>query len=142
MTTPTPSPASGPWAARMLRRTLSLAAWTAAWVGSLALASFAPDRLWPAASAATAVAIGASVLVGIGMLVANKRHLLGLDELQRALQLDAMAWSLGAGLVAGMAWVLLDQHELIGLEANIAHLTIFMALAYVTALLVGFRRYL
>jgi hypothetical protein len=142
MTTPTPSPASGPWAARMLRRTLSLAAWTAAWVGSLALASFAPDRLWPAASAATAVAIGASVLVGIGMLVANKRHLLGLDELQRALQLDAMAWSLGAGLVAGTAWVLLARHRLIAVDASIGHLIMFMALAYLVALAVGLRRYL
>lgn len=140
MTSPIPS--SGPWAARMRRHTLNLAAWTAAWVASVALAQFGPDWLWPEASVLTALAIGLTVLVGIGMLVANKRHLLDLDELQRALQLQAMAWSLGAGLVAGMAWVLLDQHALIGVEATIAHLTIFMALAYVTALLVGFRRYL
>jgi hypothetical protein len=126
----------------MRRHTLGLAAWTAAWVGSLALARFGPDRLWPEPSVLTVIAILASVLVGIGMLVANKRHLLGLDELQRALQLQAMAWSLGAGLVAGTAWVLLDRHRLIAVDASIAHLIMFMALAYLAALVVGLRRYL
>jgi hypothetical protein len=126
----------------MRRHTVGLAAWTAAWVGSLALARFGPGRLWPEPSALTAAAIGVSILVGIGMLVANKRHLLGMDELQRILQLQAMAWSLGAGLVAGTAWVLLDRHRLVAVDASIGHLIVLMALAYLAALAVGLRRYL
>lgn len=137
-----PSPTSGPWAARMRRHTLSLAAWTAAWVGSLALARFGPDRLWPEPSLLTPGLIGFTVLLGIAMLVANMRHLLRLDELQRTLQLQAMAWSLGAGLVAGTAWALLDRHQLIALDASIPHLIMFMALAYLAALALGLRRYL
>lgn len=136
------TPTAGPWAARMRRHTLGLAAWTAAWVGSLALARFGPDGLWPAPSVLTPVALGVTVLVGIGMLVANKRHLLALDELQRALQLQAMAWSLGAGLVAGTAWVLLERQQLVVFDAGISHLLMFMALAYLAALAIGLRRYL
>ena len=140
MTTPTPT--AGPWAARMRRHTLGLAAWTAAWVASLALARFGPGPVWPESSSLTPIAVGLCVLVGIGMLVANKRHLLGMDELQRTLQLQAMAWALGAGLVAGTAWTLLDRYQLIAVDASIAHLIIFMALTYLAALALGLRRYL
>lgn len=138
MTTPT----SGPWAARMIRHTLGLAAWTAAWVATVALARFGPGALWNEQSAATGLAIAFNVLIGIGMLIANKRHLQAMDELQRTIQLQAMAWALGAGLVAGMAWTLLDRYGLVAFEASIAHLVIFMALAYLTGIAVAARRYL
>ncbi len=139
MATQTPDPSA--WASRMVRNTVGLAAWTAAWVASLALAAFGPGNLWDNAPAPTLIAIGFSVLVGIGMLHANKRNLQGMDELQRAIQLEAMAWSLGAGLVGGLAWSLLARHGLIGFEAEIAHLVGFMALVYMAGTIGGLLRY-
>ena len=136
------TPSAGPWATRMIRHTVSLAAWTAAWAASLALAAFAPGTAWNEQSIATVLAIAFNVLIGIGMLIANKRHLQALDELQRTIQLQAMAWTLGAGLVAGMAWTLLDRYGLVAFEASIAHLVIFMSLVYVTGIVVATRRYL
>ncbi len=136
------APPPNPWATRMIRHTLNLAAWTAAWAASLALAAFGPGSIWDQQSAATALAIAFNVLIGIGMLIANKRHLQALDELQRTIQLQAMAWALGAGLVAGMAWTLLDRYGLIAFDASIAHLVIFMSLVYITGIVVTTKRYL
>lgn len=129
------------WASRVVRNTVGLAAWTAAWVASLALAAFGPGNLWDNQPALTLTAIAASVLIGVGMLLANKRNLQGMDELQRAIQLQAMAWSLGAGLVGGLAWTLLARHGLIGFEAEIAHLVAFMALVYMAGTVAGLLRY-
>jgi hypothetical protein len=129
------------WAARMMRNTLGLAAWTAAWAASLALAAMGPDRLWHREPWPTALSIGFNLLVGLGMLLANRRHLNGLDELQRTIQLQAMASALGAGLVGGMSWTLLDRHGLVGLEASIGHLVILMAGVYIAGCFIGLRRY-
>ena len=87
------------------------------------------------------IAIGFNVLVGIGMLYANKRNLQGMDELQRTIQLHAMAWTLGAGLVGGLAGSLLARHGLIGFEPEIAHLVGFMALVYMAGTVGGLLRY-
>ena len=64
-----------------------------------------------------------------------------MDELQRTVQLQAMAWTLGAGLVGGVAWALLDRHDLVGFEAEIGHLMAFMSLVYVVGCIAGSRRY-
>ena len=129
------------WASRQIRSTMGLAAWTVAWVASLALAAFGPEILWNDQPALTAAAIAVNVLVGIGMLFAHKRYLASLDELQRATQMQAMAWSLGAGLVGGLAWTLLARHGLVGFEAEIAQLVVFMALVYLAGCIAGVLRY-
>ena len=129
------------WAGRMIRNTVSLFVWTVAWVGSLALASFGPGLFWDDQPAPTLIAIAGSVLLGIAMLFANKRHLQAMDELQRAMQLQTMAWTLGAGLVGGVALTLLARHGLIGFEAEIAHLVAFMAVIYMIGSIAGVLRY-
>lgn len=134
-------PSTGSREARMIRSTVGLAAWTTAWVATLALATFGPRLLWDDASTPTLLAIAFNVLAGIGMLFANKRHLLDLDELQRTIQLQAMAWALGAGLVGGCAWSLFDRHELIAFNATIAHLVMLMGVVYLAGCIAGLRRY-
>lgn len=134
-------PDTAAWASRQVRSTVGLAAWTLAWVASLALAAFGPELLWNDEPAPTLIAIATNVLIGVGMLFAHKRYLQSLDELQRAVQLQAMAWSLGAGLVGGLAWTLLAQHDLIGFDAEIAQLVAFMGLVYLAGCIVGVLRY-
>ncbi len=129
------------WAARTVRTTLHLMAWTVAWVASLALAKFGPGTLWTEQTATTVAVIGFNILIGLGMLLANKRHLQALDELQRTVQLHAMAWALGAGLVGGASWTLMERHGLIAFEAQIGHVLILMTLVYIVAIIVGTRRY-
>ena len=134
-------PDTNAWASRMVRNTVGLAAWTVAWVASLALAAFGPGILWNDQPALTLLAIGFNVLVGVGMLFANKRHLHAQDELQRTIQLQAMAWSLGVGLVGGVAWTLFARYDLIGFEAEIGHLVAFMGLVYLAGSVAGLLRY-
>ena len=129
------------WASRMIRNTLGLAAWTAAWVASLAFAAFGPVALWNREPVPTLLAIGLNVVIGVGMLLANRRNLQAMDELQRTVQLQAMAWTLGAGLVGGLAWTLFDRHNLVPFDSEIAHLVVFMGLVYLAGTLAGVRRY-
>ena len=134
-------PGAGAWASRQIRNTLGLAAWTLAWVASLALAAFGPGALWNNQAAPTMLAIGLDLVVGAGMLLANKRNLQGLDELQRTIQLQAMAWSLGVGLVGGLAWTLVARHNLVAFDAEIAHLVALMAIVYLAGCVAGLLRY-
>ena len=134
-------PDADAWASRMIRNTVGLAAWTAAWGASVALAGFGPEILWNEEPTPTVIAIAVSVLIGVGMLFANKRNLEAMDELQRTIQLQAMAWTLGAGLVGGIAWTMFARHDLIGFEAEIGHLVAFMGVVYMVGTIVGFLRY-
>ena len=137
----TTQPPADAWVRRTIRSTLGLAAWTVAWVASLALARFGPGSLWNDQPALTLVAIACTVLIGIGMLFAHKRYLQTLDELQRSTQMQAMAWSLGAGLVGGLAWSLFARHNLVGIEPGIEHLVGIMAVVYMVGSIVGTLRY-
>ena len=134
-------PDTGDWASRIARNTLGVAAWTGAWVATLALASFGPELLWNRQVAPSLLAIALNVVVGVGMLFANRRYLQSLDELQRTIQLEAMAWSLGAGLVASLAWTVFARLDLVGFEAGLAHLIAFMALVYLAGSITGLLRY-
>ena len=81
------------------------------------------------------------VAVGAGMVFANKRHLLDLDELQQHIQLNAMGITLGVTLVAGIAYSTLDIADVIGVDAEISVLVLLMGVTYITAAIVGTRRF-
>jgi hypothetical protein len=134
-------PATGAWAARTIRSTVGLAAWTAAWVASVAVAAFGPGALWSNQVVPTLLAVAVTVLIGAGMLIANKRNLDAQDEMQRTIQLQVMAWTLGVGLVGGVAWSLFDRHDLIGFEAEIAHLVVLMSVVYLIGSVAGTLRH-
>lgn len=123
------------------KNTLNLAIWTFAWLLSLALAQFGPPLLWDQHIALTAAAIVLNLIFGIAMLLANRKHLRGLDELQQKIQLEAMAFTLGAGLIAGILYEVIEDTTLISFNAKISHLVIFMSLVYLAGVSLGHRRY-
>ncbi|MCB0295658.1 MAG: hypothetical protein KDI38_11125 [Calditrichaeota bacterium] len=134
-------PDTNAWEARTKKNTKSLALWTAAWTLSMALATFGPKFIWQGDRLLTILAILLNLGLGIGMIVANKRHLKGLDELQQKIQLEAMALALGVGLVGGLSYSLLDITNLIHSDAEISHLVILMALTYMGGIVAGQVRY-
>jgi len=75
------------------------------------------------------------------MILANKRHLRGLDELQQKIQLEAMALSLGIGLIVGLGYSNLDVTDVIGFDAEISHMVILMGLTYLVGVISGTRKY-
>ncbi|MDQ9093102.1 hypothetical protein RC083_16110 [Pseudoalteromonas haloplanktis] len=89
--------------------TIYLAKWTLGWVLTLALASIGPGSLWAETNTLfSIVAVIINICAGIMMIMANKRHLSGLDELQQRLHLNAMAITLGGSLVFGLAYSVLQ----------------------------------
>ena len=132
---------SNDWAANTTKNTARLAYWTGAWVVTMAVANFGPRLIWQFNDSLTILAILINLVIGFGMIMANKRHLKGLDEMQQKIQLEAMALSLGVGLVVGLSYSNLDVTNIIAFDAEISHLVILMGLTYLAGIVIGLRRY-
>ena len=132
---------SNDWAANTVKNTRVLGYWTGAWVLTIALVNFGPRLIWHANDTITVIAILINLAIGFGMILANKRHLKGLDEMQQKVQLEAMAISLGVGLVVGLSYSSLDVTNLIAFDAEISHLVIVMGLTYIAGMFIGLRKY-
>ena len=107
----------------------------------MAVANFGPYFIWQSNELLTILAILINLGIGLGMIVANKRHLKGLDEMHQKIQLEAMALSLGVGLVVGLSYSNLDITNLIASDAEISHLVVLMGLTYVAGVFAGLKRY-
>ncbi|WP_424507903.1 hypothetical protein [Robiginitalea sp.] len=118
-----------------------LAIWTMAWTVSTALATFGSLFLWEGNKVLTALSIVLNLGIGIGMVMANRRLLEGSDELEKKIQMEAMALTLGFTLIVGIAYSIMDSTNLIPWDAEISFLVIFMALFYITAIAFNTRRY-
>lgn len=129
------------WSERNKRNNRHLALWTGVWLVSLALVYFGHRYIWESNQVITSVMVGVNVIAGVVMIFANKRVLQDLDELQLKVQLEAMALSLGAGLVAGFAYSALSATGVLPFEAKIAHLAVFMAVTYLFGVFTGARKY-
>ena len=132
---------SSDWAARNTRNIVRLKYWTIAWVLSSGLSAFGPKFMWNFHTELTILGVVIALAIGFGMIVANKRYILGLDELHRKIFLDAGVLSLGVGLVCGLSYALLEDIKLITFQPEISHLIILMCLAFITGLITGHRKY-
>ena len=127
--------------AQTKKNTLRLFFWTGAWVLATAGAAFGPRFLWDFNTLPTVLGVLIHIGIGFGMIRVFKHYLLGLDELQRKIQLDAMGLSLGVGIVVGSSYELLEDIKLITFEPEISHLIILMCLTYCVGIILGNRRY-
>jgi cytochrome c biogenesis protein CcdA len=114
-----------------------LAFWTLAWVLSVALVSFGGEFLWDGNQAMSIAAIGLNLLIGILMVLANRRFVENLDELEKKIQLESM----GLTLVVGLAYSLLDVTNIIPWDAEISFLVMFMGICYLATVGMNTRRY-
>ncbi len=121
--------------------TKTLRNWTMAWVVTMAIAAFAPRFIWDFNTSLTIITLLLNLAVGFRMLVANRDYLRGLDEMQQKILFDAMAFTLGVGLVLGLGYELLEDIKLISFEPEISHLIIVMCLTNLTAIIAGHRKY-
>ena len=127
--------------AQTKKNTLCLFFWAGAWVLATAGAAFGPKRLWDFNTLPTILGVLIHIGIGFGMIRVFKQYLLELDELQRKIQLDAMALSLGVGLVLGCSYEQLEDIKLIPFQPEIPHLIILMSLTYYIGIILGNRRY-
>jgi hypothetical protein len=136
-----PKTVSNDWATNSKTNTIRLGLWTVAWVATMAVTAFGPELIWNFATLPTFIAVLGNFGVGFGMILANRRYLLGLDELQQQIFLDAGALTLGVGLVCGFSYELLEDTGLIDFEPQFSHLAILMSVTFLIGMIAGHRRY-
>ena len=136
-----PNTKSDSWAAKNTKNTLVVFYWTVAWILTTALVKFGTEYIWQSNKLLTGLAILLNVVIGFGMVLAVKRYLMGLDEMQQKIQMDAMALSLGVGLVIGLGYQSLGQTNLIPFDAEVSHMIMLMSLTYIVGILAGLRKY-
>ena len=132
---------SGDWSNRVKSKTHHLAYWAAAYLITMALGSFGPEFLWGYNNLVSILALVLNALVGLGMIYANIRHLKEQDEMMQKIQLESMALSLGAGIVAGLSYSLADTSNIISGDAEISYLVILICMVYLGSLLIKYRSY-
>jgi len=132
---------SNAWKATAKKNVLYLGYWTGSWVTTMAIASFGQIYLWKDNTALTILFIAINTLVGIGMILMNRKYINDLDEMQRKVSLDAMAIALGVGVVGGLSYSMLDQANVIAFDAEIAHLVMLIGITYMIAIFIGNNRY-
>ena len=115
--------------------------WGIFWVFATAGVAFGPKNLWNFTAWITIIAVVIHVGIGLVLIRALKQNLLAMDELHRKIHLDAMAWSLGIGLVLGCTYEMLEDIKLITFQPEIPHLILTMCLVYVAGVIQGIRKY-
>jgi hypothetical protein len=126
---------------RIRTSTRQLCAWHGGWAAATLLMAFGPGFVWHKALGLTLAAAGLDIAMGVGMILATKKFVSELDELQRKIWFNALAMALGAGLIVGVPWTVMDAYHVVHLHANFGFLVILQGLTFVASLLYGFLRY-
>lgn len=125
------------WTKQTKKNVQHLAFWTAAWVLTMALVVFGGKFLWDFHPIISGLLILINTAIGAGMILANKRYLNGLDEMQRKMNLDAMAIALGVGVVGGLSFSLLDITNLIPFDAEISFVVFLISITYLIGIVIS-----
>jgi len=134
------SPENG-YQSRIRTNNKRFAGWSVAWLAASALMSFGPKFLWSQGSLFTLLAVGLNVIVGAGLVLACKKYVADLDELQQKLYLNALGITVGVAVVASVPYSVMDRYHLIPFHAEISHLVILMSLTFAVSTVYGSVRY-
>ena len=122
------------------KQTKIMLAWTLAWVVSLGVLTFAENALWENKTYTT-IGLIINFAIGIGMIIANKNLFKTYDELQKRIQFEAMAITLGLAVVFGLTYEVSFDFGIIGKEPEFEYLMMFISLSYIIANIVNYRRF-
>ena len=118
-----------------------LARWNGAWVAATALMAFGPKFLRNRASGFTLLAVGLDVGMGVGMILATKKYVMELDELQQKVYLNALGIAVGVGLIVGIPFSVMGTYHVIPFRADFSYMVILMGLTFLVFMLYGTWRY-
>ena len=122
------------------KQTKIMLAWTVAWVGSLAFLTGGENTLWDSLLI-TKIGLLINFAIGIGMIIANKNLFKTYDELQKKIQFEAMALTLGLAVVAGLTYEVSFDFGVINSEPEFEYLVLFMSFSYIVSNIINSRRY-
>ncbi|MBT4958647.1 MAG: hypothetical protein HON33_01605 [Flavobacteriaceae bacterium] len=115
-------------------------AWTLAWVASLAFLTGAENSLWDNIIF-TQIGLIINLAIGIGMIIANKNLFKTYDELQKKIQFEAMAITLGLAVVVGLTYEVSFDFGVINSEPEFEYLVLFISFSYTASNIINSRRY-
>ncbi|MDJ0759295.1 MAG: hypothetical protein QNJ19_07845 [Woeseiaceae bacterium] len=121
--------------------TRQLAIWTVAWLVSLAIATFGSTLVWDSNLTLKLSSILINLLIGIGTIKANVRHIQSLDEMMQRVHLEAMGMAMGIAIVAGISLSVLSTAEVLPFKVDISVIVMLLGLVYGIGTVVGMRRY-
>ena len=128
------------YAARTARHGIKIILWTIAWSGTLVLADKAELYGWYTADWMTILAVITNAGAGIGVIVSYMQFLEGQDDLQRSIQLNALALSVGVGLVGSYSYLLLVTLGFVATE-ELTNIILLIVGTYMVGVIVGKVRY-
>ena len=117
-----------------------LLGWTLAWVVSLAFLTGAENTLWNDLIF-TKIGLLINLAIGIGMIVAHKNLFKTYDELQKKIQFEAMAITLGLAVVVGLTYEVSFDFGVIDKEPEFEYLMLFICFSYVASTIISAIRY-
>jgi hypothetical protein len=126
---------------RRKKQLIRLALWTFGWTLTMAAASFGHKYLWEGNTLIIAISVLLNLAIGIGMIFSNRSLINDFDELEKKIQLESMALTLGLTVVVGLSYSLLDITNLISGDAEIGILVLFVGVTYIVTSIVNTRRY-
>ena len=135
------SESRSPYQDRARRSTLKLFLWVAIWVASFALATFGPRFIWGHATPITWIACAVTILIGIGAILANRDQIRDQDEMLQRVSLEAYAITLGAVIIVGCPYAILQGYKIVPAEFGIPVLMVVISVTLLISLLAGLRRY-
>ena len=117
-----------------------LLGWTLAWVLSLAFLKGAENTLWNDLIY-TKIGLLINLVIGIVMIVAHKNLFKTYDELQKKIQFEAMAITLGLAVVVGLTYEVSFDFGVIDKEPEFEYLMLFICFSYVASTIISAIRY-
>jgi len=117
-----------------------LLGWTLAWVVSLAFLTGAENTLWNDLIY-TKIGLLINLVIGIGMIVAHKNLFKTYDELQKKIQFEAMAITLGLVVVVGLTYEVSFDFGVIDSEPEFEYLVFFICFTYIASNIISAIRY-
>jgi len=126
---------------RTLKNILQLASWAGVWVGTCALMALGPRYLWNKDLIFTQLAVALNFCVGVGLVLAHKKYLASLDELQRKVYLDALGITVGVVLIVAIPYAVLDRYNIVHLDNQVSGLMILMSVTFLASFFYGTWRY-
>ena len=125
---------------RDVKNANALNIWALVWAANLAILTTLPKFEWYSGPWLITLAFVLGAGSGIGMLLAFKRFLKELDEMERKIQFDALALSVGVTVVVFGGYSILEKAGVVP-DLQASHLIVLLALAYIVGIFSGRARY-
>ena len=137
---PAKTPENG-YQARTRMNSIRVVWWNGVWAAATLLMAFGPKFIWHKTLVLTLLAVSLDVTLGVGMVLATKRYVMGLDELQQKVYLNALGIAMGVGVIVGAPFSVMDAYHIIPFHANVGSMVILMGLTFFVSFLYGVLRY-